>query len=115
MNPIYAAIWGVKDAGVDFRKGSQSGDLSDTHIHAMGAAGESTSQAHAGTAQTLSSEEASGDIGGAQHTIQDSYASGHNYSEWAPPNGAFGGLGFWETVKHELGDWLPSPGLYGER
>ena len=112
-DPIHASIWGIKNAGVDFRKGSQSGDAASNHMHAMAAQGETAAQAYAGTAQSVSQDEASGDIGAAQHAIQDSYAGGHDYSTWDPADSGLGkltgGLSFGGFLKHEFEDWLPSP------
>lgn len=72
----------------------------------MAAKGESRQQAYDGTVQALIDEASR--PADRQHTIQDSYAWGHDYGPWTEDN-TFGGLGFWGVVKHEFGDWLPSP------
>jgi hypothetical protein len=105
-DPIQAAIWGVKSAAVDFRKGSQSGDPAAVHTHGMAAEGESSVQATAAIAQTIAGEEASGDIGGDQHTRGDRHALGHGPDNvWDPSDSGLGkltgGLSFFGFLKHE--------------
>ncbi len=75
----------------------------------MRAKGESRAQAVAGAEQTIMNEEAKGDIA-SKHTRADRHALGHGPdNEWAPQDGGYGGLTHWGVVKHEFGDWLPSP------
>ena len=105
-NPIYAAKLGFQNVMVDARKHSQDGTPDMTGIHGTGAGHQSPSEAHDDTVRALEKEQANNDRGGEQHTVQDPWASGHNYSDWP---GSFAALGPLGTIKHELGDWLPTP------
>ena len=98
-DPITAAKLGVQNALVDV--GTQGPGPADTHIHDMGAVGESPQQAYDGTVQTLAGEQAAGNQAAVQHTVQDGYASGHEYSTWP---GSFAALPPGGERKHEIGD-----------
>lgn len=87
-------------------RGTQGPTPDQTGIHGMGAGQQSTSDAYQDTVQALEKEQARNDTAGEQHTVQDPWASGHHYSDWP---GSFAALGPGGTIKHELGDWLPSP------
>jgi hypothetical protein len=57
-------------------------------MHAMGGRKpgkflwENPCMAYAGAVQSLEADELSGDVAGALHEIEDSYASGHQYQPW---------------------------------
>jgi RHS repeat-associated protein len=89
---------------VDFRQGSQHTDPASAHGHAMGGRksngnSESCQDAYQGAVEKLKQYMANGDVAGAIHEIQDSYASGHLYSPWH-------GL---PVLSHLLGDAVYHP------
>jgi RHS repeat-associated protein len=108
-NPITAFKLGVQNAMVDL--GTQSGSPADVRIHAMAVQGQSPSEAYVAALGEVSTDEATGNRPKESHTIDDSFAWGHNYSEWTSEG--YKGLGFWGTLKHEIGDWLPTPWTLG--
>ena len=109
MNPYSALKLGIEDAWVDV--GTQGPTPEETHMHSMGAAGESPEDAYLGTVESINQAQANNNEAQVLHTIQDAYASGHGFKTWP---GSFKALGPSGTLKHEIGDWLPSPGsLWG--
>ena len=103
-NPVFAAKLGYHNVMKDL--GTQGGTPDQTGIHGMGAGLQTSAEAREDTVQALQTEQANGDLAGEQHTVQDPWASGHDYQDWP---GSFGALGLWGTIKHEVGDWLPKP------
>ena len=80
--------------------GTQSTRPADTHIHAMGGRGEGVCDAYSGVVNQLRGDLAKARNGDraatfrALHTVQDSYATSHQYKGW---NGNY-------TPGHYLGD-----------
>ena len=56
--------------------------------------------AYAGAVQNLEADELRGDVAGALHEIEDSYASGHQYQPWW----GYSDPDFW--AQHIFGDFL---------
>lgn len=113
--------WAV--AMVDFWPGSQGVDSSHSNWHAMGGSlgrrdtlGSPRTQtcgaAYAGTVAQLADatrRALAGDSSAAAlalHTIQDSYASGHQYQNWGGPVFAP-----FPSISHLIGDWWPGRSL----
>jgi RHS repeat-associated protein len=99
LDLAFSAMW--KDLG------TQTTDPADTGIHGMGGLSgrksdsptpQTCSEAYQNTIKTLASELQNGDLRGAAHTVEDSYAPGHQYKTW------YGGLPSWVRIKGE--PWL---------
>jgi hypothetical protein len=103
-NPISSIGLGINNVLEDH--GTQSGYAYDTAHHAMATQNQSPPDAYLATTQEVTGEEASGNEAAVQHTVQDSYVWGHNYSPWT---GSYADLHLGGTIKHEVGDWLPTP------
>ena len=98
-----------KNTAVDFRKGSQGTDAASTNMHAMrgtnpDGTAQSAADAKTAAAQVVTDAMQSGDTALAGHDVIDAATPLHDGQIWDG-----GGLNM-DTVKHELGDFFPSPG-----